>query len=99
MMLASTDKATAMSQPKPLYHHDCDQCRFLGSVRDADLGDGWVDLYAHAHKHPADIEDHGRTTLLARYGNAGPDYTSIPAAMLDLTQRTSLKAAGALVTP
>ena len=45
---------------KPLYQHDCERCRFLGSYRAHDL-------YFCKKERPE---------VLARYGNDGPDYIS-----------------------
>ena len=45
--------------------HDCDDCLFLGQT----IGGGRiVDLYAH--------ENADHVTLIARYGNDGPEYFS-----------------------
>jgi len=46
--------------------HDCDACTFLGRANDTD-GDSH-DLYFHI--------DGNYITVIARYGNAGPQYTS-----------------------
>ena len=47
-------------QSKPAYQHDCDECVFLD----------------HVVGHDFYYCDKGEFTLVARYGNDGPDYTS-----------------------
>jgi hypothetical protein len=54
--------------PAPLFTHDCDCCRFLGSVNDA-RREQFVDLYVC------------RGSVIARFGHDGPEYTSIPTDM------------------
>lgn len=50
----------------PIYSHDCDCCKFLGSVNH----DGkWRDLYACS------------TSAVIRHGNDGPEYSSAPLSM------------------
>lgn len=49
---------------KPRYKHDCDFCTFLGPFNE-------FDLYFCEQK-----ESLGIPTLIARYGDAGPAYTS-----------------------
>lgn len=45
----------------PKYQHDCTKCKYLGRT----IGNGKiVDLYVH------------NDTLIARYGDDGPDYYS-----------------------
>jgi hypothetical protein len=46
---------------KPVFKHDCDKCLFL----DHSIGH---DLYY--------CEQYGMETVVARYGNEGPEYTS-----------------------
>lgn len=56
---------------KPQFIHDCDQCVFLGQYKHP-LKDGTlepVDLYFC----PAAL---GGPTVIARYGNEGPEYSS-----------------------
>ncbi len=52
--------------------HDCPQCRFLGSARNS----GKVaDLYVCTDAQlPGSVAE--RTTIIARYGSDGPDYSS-----------------------
>jgi len=45
---------------EPLFTHDCDSCQFLGTHK------GLHDLYYCP----------GEPTVVARYGNDGPDYKS-----------------------
>ena len=73
---------------KPMYEHDCEACRHLGTVNGAD---GVVDLYMCPR-------DGGLgPSLVARFGDDGPDYTSVPAQYAEsLTGRPELKAAAAL---
>ena len=52
----------------PTYTHDCDKCIFLGSFQGED---GDHDLYVHRDdEHPA------LTTVIARWGNDGPENNS-----------------------
>ena len=52
---------------KPLYAHDCLACRFIGQT----IGGQKIhDLYIHS----GPSED----TVVARYGNEGPEYISRP---------------------
>lgn len=48
---------------KPLHTHDCDACKYLGTVDDYDLY--WCPQRGL-----------GIPTLVARYGSDGPDYTT-----------------------
>jgi len=51
----------------PRYTHDCDHCTFLGTFQDG----ANYDLYVHVLKeHPA------LTTVVARWGSDGSNYTS-----------------------
>ena len=47
---------------EPIFSHDCDCCTFLGTFKNHDL----------YHCFQGGI----RPTVIARYGNDGPDYTS-----------------------
>jgi len=67
----------------PTWTHDCQTCRFLGTVA-RERGD--VDLYAHYHPSSS-------PTLIARFGNDGSDYESMPA---EYATSPLLKAAAAL---
>lgn len=49
----------------PRYTHDCDECCFVGSFHDATDGVDY-DLYACPFE----------PTVVARYGDEGPDYAS-----------------------
>lgn len=60
---------------KPHHDHDCDKCRFLGSVKWEAAENGVADLYV------CEDADMGasfaeRATLIARTGSDGPEYTS-----------------------
>ncbi len=60
---------------KPQHIHDCDKCRFLGSVKWEAAENGVADLYV------CEDADMGasfaeRATLIARTGSDGPEYTS-----------------------
>ena len=50
---------------KPQFKHDCDDCAFLGRSKD-----GTHDLYFH------DSDCECKRTIIARYGNNGPEYKS-----------------------
>lgn len=52
---------------KPKWKHDCDQCTYLGSM--------------HMHNHTSDWYVCSRT-VLARRGDDGPDYWSMPTDMV-----------------
>jgi len=59
---------------KPTFKHDCEQCRFLGTLRipnPINLKDSTWDLYACYSTHSGNLN-----TVLARFGNDGPDYIS-----------------------
>lgn len=60
---------------QPLYQHDCDVCIYLGRYSSDCLGPLLeFDLYLHpVHQHPLG------GSIIARYGNEGPDYESVPA--------------------
>ena len=64
-----------MLTPAPLFEHDCDECAFLGTVHAAHRPEGYVDLYR--------CDAHG-ATVIARYGDDGPEYSSAP---LDMAAR------------
>ena len=49
----------------PRYTHDCDCCKFLGHLGDADL-----------YVHPGKGADEIHQTVIARYSSSGPDYRS-----------------------
>lgn len=51
----------------PQFHHDCDKCVFLGRFTCEMYGE--CDLYYADHGGMPD-------TVIARYGNDGPEYTS-----------------------
>lgn len=53
---------------KPMFVHDCDCCKHLGTVL---VAGEYHDLYAH----PNGILG---TTLVARWSDNGPDYESAP---------------------
>ncbi len=51
---------------KPKYLHDCERCEFLGQT----IGGGRIhDLYVHRNGD-------GYDTIIARYGDSGPEYYS-----------------------
>ena len=52
---------------KPIYEHDCDNCKFLGNYKSPESGDNQTyDLYFCP----------GEDTVIARYGNNGWEYAS-----------------------
>lgn len=55
---------------KPFYNHDCDQCHFLGtySIQKNSLFEGNYDLYW--------CPQHGIPTVVVRWSDEGPDYSS-----------------------
>jgi hypothetical protein len=56
--------ATLTEHPPARFTHDCSQCVYLGHYQE-------FDLYFH------DGGEHAiRTTVIARYSSAGPDYLS-----------------------
>lgn len=67
--------------PTPLYTHDCDLCRYLGTVERIQ----WYDLYV-CERSP----DAGSRSLVARYGDDGPDYTSMPASLVKTLAHNSV---------
>ena len=75
---------------KPTFTHDCDKCRFLGTIPSANHGT--VDLYVCTN----DADPLG-PSLIARFGDEGPDYASQPEkivrqakTLLDLTKALAL---------
>jgi hypothetical protein len=68
---------------RPAYQHDCDVCQFLGSYKHDEK---WYDLYY------CERCDDG--TVLARYGDDGPDYLSL---MLHVLLYVGLKSDDPLV--
>lgn len=60
------------SQNPPLHTHDCSRCTFLGS-------DGECDFYY--------CPQGGLPTLIARWGSAGPEYTSCLLTSVTLWER------------
>lgn len=51
---------------RPMFVHDCDCCKHLGTVL---VAGEYYDLYAHPNGSLG-------PTLMARWGDNGPDYTS-----------------------
>lgn len=49
----------------PRFQHDCGKCVFLGRYHERDL-------YFHPGEHPDGLSQ----TVVARYGDDGPSYTS-----------------------
>lgn len=81
-----------MSLLTPRYEHDCERCRFLGTVAAPNRGaDGVADLYV--------CVDVGQTmgpSVVVRYSDDGPDYSSIPRQFITATGDKLLLAAAAL---
>lgn len=62
--------------PNPRFQHDCDSCRFLGTIVSKYQPNApYVDLYACDDKS---ILKKWGPSLIARYGSDGPDYSSMP---------------------
>jgi len=61
-MTGDDRKAYSPERLTPRFEHDCDRCVFLGI-------EGEHDLYFC-------VQGDGRPTVVARYGDNGPDYTS-----------------------
>jgi hypothetical protein len=55
--------------PNPLHTHDCNCCEYHGTVKDS--SGQFVDLYTCRG-----------VTAVVRYGSDGPEYTSMPLALL-----------------
>lgn len=53
---------------QPHFEHDCDCCVFLGSVLDDTSVQRYTDLYFHKSEF--------ETTVIARFGSDGPQYSS-----------------------
>jgi hypothetical protein len=63
-MMLTAERRGVIEPVEPTYEHDCDACFFLGrSV-------GYMDLYYCDHM------DRHMPTIIARYGNDGPEYKS-----------------------
>lgn len=63
--LRKTEKFTTET---PMFEHDCESCIFLGGGSVNGSPEVWYDYYY--------CERGGRPTVIARYGNDGPDYLS-----------------------
>lgn len=83
----------SLSLPIPSFEHDCSRCRFLGTVAAPNRGsEAIADLYV--------CEDVGQPqgpSIIARYGNDGPEYTSVPRRFISATSDPSLLAAAAIL--
>lgn len=66
-----------MSTLQPVFTHDCEECRFLGTILHVyqDETTGPVDLWVHEHEQ-------GDNTYIARFSNEGPDYRSFPGSLV-----------------
>jgi hypothetical protein len=56
------------TEMKPVYQHDCDKCKFLGTIKTKDNGYG--------EQHDVYWCSGTLGSLLARYGNEGWEYAS-----------------------
>jgi hypothetical protein len=65
----------------PRYQHDCERCVYLGTIV---LDDGENDLYFCP---PEPGRPGARTSLVARYGDDGPEYASMPPEYGDASPR------------
>ena len=64
--------------PNPRFQHDCDDCKFLGTIVSKYQPNApYADLYA--------CRDN---SLIARYGSDGPDYSSMPMELVQQHQRS-----------
>jgi hypothetical protein len=66
----------------PVYQHDCDSCRFLGTFTyNAPLVEGFVEKTCDLYHCPnCCVSDQG--TIVARYADEGHKYASTPVSML-----------------
>lgn len=64
-----------MKTPTPLYVHDCDRCRYLGTINSR--GE-WGDLYV-CERNPTKSE----RSAIFRWSDEGRDYSSAPMPMTD----------------
>ncbi len=71
----------------PVFTHDCDDCRYLGTLA---TPEGRTDLYICVGG-----EEVG-PSVIARFGDEGPDYSSMPESMVDDRARVELQVAKAL---
>jgi len=55
---------------KPTHTHDCENCTYIATIASKDRAGQVADLYTCAN-------DESRT-FIARYGDEGPDYSSLP---------------------
>jgi hypothetical protein len=62
-----------MTQPAPIHTHDCNLCRYLGTIAS---GGGWHDVYV-CERNPVETD----RSVIMRYGSDGPEYTSVPLSM------------------
>lgn len=70
MLLVEQDKGV---ETMPTYTHNCEECQFLGTEDIVDHGT--IDIYICEDAKPF-------PTMIARFGNAEPQYTSIPIPVL-----------------
>jgi len=62
-------------QTHPVHIHDCDSCTYLGTIRSQDREGEVADLYTCGNNWQSQ-------TVIARYSDHGPDYSSVPLFML-----------------
>ena len=71
------DRANYTPKLKTVYEHDCDKCIYLGPYRGS-CENGYnsiYDLYFADHGGFSSVMYSG-VTVIARYGDGGPDYVS-----------------------
>lgn len=56
-------------KPEPLYEHDCDGCRFVGTIFHAEHG--WVDIHVCL-----DLSDVRRSDIIARASDEPANYVA-----------------------
>lgn len=61
---------------RPTHHHDCLDCTYLGTIASKWNVGTVADLYVCGGFNPE------RPSVIARYGDDGPDYSSIPTSMV-----------------
>lgn len=67
---------------KPKFKHDCDRCKFLGHVYGCDM-----------YSCPAELG-----TVLVRYGNDGPEYSSCILSVMKNVMKGNISVAGQSMT-
>ena len=73
-----------MPTETPKYQHDCQFCNFLGRYAyKAQFADTLRDVEVDLYVHPCVDRRCDCQSYIARYGDAGPEYSSMPADVVE----------------